>query len=262
MYSCGIFWLLPPMALFIAMTIYTLEHVNTRYWLVLYYCLSKSDSFHNLQCEFDPVTVGFSIICVMVGLLWTATFCNYATHGIDHIENIGFAAYNLKWYDSPFIFRKYIILIIARSQEEIHFTGWGMIYCNLEALGTVSFSMGDLCNFTIIPVLFSYTDHQFCDFILFDLSGIKSNVIARFSMKSDELSVIWTWNSNGVRSEAVFFYWLSLNLVIMFVASRADGMVCRRSKFVFGTKFCHIFALNYNFHIKNVLMKKKCTLCK
>lgn len=96
--------------------------------------------FFFLQCEFDPVTVGFSIICVMVGLLWTALFCLYASNGIEHIEDIGYKAYNMKWYDFPVTFQKFIILHIVRSQEEIHFTGWGMVYCNLEALGNVRFS--------------------------------------------------------------------------------------------------------------------------
>ena len=74
---------------------------------------------------------------VLVGLLWTATFCNYASHAVDYIDDIGFTAYSIKWYDAPDVFQKYVILIIARAQEEIHYTGWGMVYCNLEALGNV-----------------------------------------------------------------------------------------------------------------------------
>lgn len=87
----------------------------------------------------DAVSIGFSIICVFVGTLWSSLFSIYSTRVIDQIEEIGETAYNINWVNLPPSLQKYSILIIARSQEPINFAGLGMIYCNLETFGRVSF---------------------------------------------------------------------------------------------------------------------------
>lgn len=83
------------------------------------------------------VTIGFSVVCVGLGLLWSSLFCRFAAKRVERIEGVGEAAYNMKWYSFPAKFQRYVILTMLRSQEDIHFSGWGMIYCNLEALSKV-----------------------------------------------------------------------------------------------------------------------------
>lgn len=51
---------------------------------------------------------------------------------------IGDAAYDSNWYDFPLELRKYIFLMIVRSQKPIDFTGFGIIHCSLENFGKVS----------------------------------------------------------------------------------------------------------------------------
>lgn len=70
-------------------------------------------------------------------LFWPFLHCHYATLITEQIEDVGFSAYDSNWFDLPMDIQKYIILIIMRSQEELYFTGLGMIYCTVETLGKV-----------------------------------------------------------------------------------------------------------------------------
>lgn len=121
----------------------------------------------------DAVSIGFSIICVFVGTLWSSLFSIYASRVVNQIEGIGEAAYFTKWYDLPPTLQKYMILIIARSQEEINFAGMGIIYCNLETFGKVNFhewTVDTVFYFLAIFSIFSYLAAcKLSNFVLFGL---------------------------------------------------------------------------------------------
>lgn len=52
----------------------------------------------------------------------------------ERIASISEVSYSAIWYDYPPILKKYLILMIARSQEDIFFSGFGFVYCTLEIL--------------------------------------------------------------------------------------------------------------------------------
>lgn len=58
----------------------------------------------------------------------------------DQVEDIGFAAYDAEWYNYPSKLQKYNLVMMSRSQEEVNFTGIGMMFCNLEYFGKVRLS--------------------------------------------------------------------------------------------------------------------------
>lgn len=46
--------------------------------------------------------------------------------------------YNSNWFEYPTKLQKYAILTIARSQQPVYFTGFGLISCTSEVFGKVS----------------------------------------------------------------------------------------------------------------------------
>lgn len=75
-----------------------------------------------------------SIVC---GFNWPSIYCGLATHVTGRISSIGDSTYNSNWYDYPPELRKFVNLIITRSQEPVYFTGFNLIGCTLEIFGKV-----------------------------------------------------------------------------------------------------------------------------
>lgn len=48
------------------------------------------------------------------------------------IANIGNAAFKSEWYKYPANVHKYLVLIMARSQNPVYFTGQNLFRCTLE----------------------------------------------------------------------------------------------------------------------------------
>lgn len=78
------------------------------------------------------------LISIACALIWPALFCSFGSWALERMENIGHEAYESNWHDFPPALRKLIIVIIARSQEEISFGGLGLIGCSIEVFGNVS----------------------------------------------------------------------------------------------------------------------------
>ena len=70
--------------------------------------------------------------------MWPFLFCYYATFATDRLADLSQTAYNSNWLDWPPEHQNYLILIMARSQEPVRFTGFGLIDCSLEVFGKVS----------------------------------------------------------------------------------------------------------------------------
>lgn len=79
-----------------------------------------------------------NIIGIVCSLVLLSVFCYYANLAIDRVLSIGDTVYALNWFNYPVRMQKYLILMIARSQERIEFTGLGLIKCSLEAFGQLS----------------------------------------------------------------------------------------------------------------------------
>lgn len=82
--------------------------------------------------------IGFHVFGAMFSaLLWPYLFSYFATFVTERVSFIGDTAYNTNWFDYPPELQKHFILFIARSQENVHFTGFNLIRCSLENFGQV-----------------------------------------------------------------------------------------------------------------------------
>lgn len=79
----------------------------------------------------------FHIFSVAYSLSWTVFLCYFANFATDQVTAIGNTLYNSNWFEYTIDVQKYVILMIARSQEAIHFTGFNLFPCTLEMLGKV-----------------------------------------------------------------------------------------------------------------------------
>lgn len=92
-----------------------------------------------LQTEFQSVGIfAMDVICQSAGMMWPYLFCHFANLTTDRVLAIGNVIYDLNWIDYPVNMRKYIILLIARSQQPIIFSGLYLFPCTLEVFGLVS----------------------------------------------------------------------------------------------------------------------------
>lgn len=77
------------------------------------------------------------VLCLFCGLMWSFVFCYNANLATDHVSAIGYVAYSLNWFEHPVEMQKYLILIVARAHERVHFTGLHLIVCSIEVFGKV-----------------------------------------------------------------------------------------------------------------------------
>lgn len=106
-----------------------------------------------------------NIVC---SLVWPFLFCHYATIATERIADIGQFTYASDWFDYPIDIQKSMILIIARSQEPIKFSGLNVFYCNIEVFGKVSiFNLTKISKWQQFFALF--TGFESIHFVLFDI---------------------------------------------------------------------------------------------
>lgn len=81
--------------------------------------------------------MGIDIGGVVCSLMWVSFFCHFGNSASDHVSDIGDIAYGLNWYEHPVEMQKYLILIIARSNECVEFSGFQLVACSMEMFGNV-----------------------------------------------------------------------------------------------------------------------------
>lgn len=79
----------------------------------------------------------FDCLCIIGSLIWPYLFCYFATLTTNRIVAIGNAVYDSNWYNYKPMLQKCLILIISRTQKEVHFTGFTMVRCTLAVFGQV-----------------------------------------------------------------------------------------------------------------------------
>lgn len=85
---------------------------------------------------------------MLTGLIWTFLYCYYATQTVDLLTNTANTIYNSNWYTYPIYIRKYFLLILARSQIPVYFTGFKIVRCSLETFKKVgAMKLFFLCTF-------------------------------------------------------------------------------------------------------------------
>lgn len=73
-----------------------------------------------------------AILCVMYSIALVATYISFK------LIEIGDIVYDSKWYTFPVSVRIYIQLFIQLTQRPRYFSGYQMIYCNLETFTKVN----------------------------------------------------------------------------------------------------------------------------
>lgn len=84
------------------------------------------------------VMIAFYVAALGCSSIWIFLYSYFANQTSVRIATMSNTAYYSKWFECPLMLQKYIILIIARSQEPMQFTGYGIIDCTLESLGKVN----------------------------------------------------------------------------------------------------------------------------
>lgn len=138
-----IFSLLPLNAIFTAISMYNVEHVNASNFAIFSQDLISICVF-TLQSSFDIVNIAYNGFCMMCSLIWPSIFCYFGTHITDRLLLIALIMYESKWYYYPLELQKFVILVIARSQKPAYFTGLNLIRCTLEIFGKVNIKVNAL----------------------------------------------------------------------------------------------------------------------
>lgn len=69
------------------------------------------------------IGIFYTFHCIFVGIAWTLMLCYHASAVTHAMSVIGDAVYSSNWYLYPVDLRKYLILIICRTQQASFFTG-------------------------------------------------------------------------------------------------------------------------------------------
>lgn len=134
-----IFGLLPLNSIFMAVSMFDMEQVNSRQtrstsMIYIYISVSIAQTF----AKFDILVLLFDTSCIISALLWPYLFCHFADLTTNKIASIGDAAYNSNWYDFPVDLQKHMVLVVMRSRDKFYFTGLGLVRSTLEVFGEVS----------------------------------------------------------------------------------------------------------------------------
>lgn len=89
------------------------------------------------QSTFDVLVFPLNLVALFASLLWPYMFCNFANSVTERMLLLGDVAFGSDWYTYPPKLQKYIVLIIARSNKPVFFSGLGLIRATLETFGKV-----------------------------------------------------------------------------------------------------------------------------
>lgn len=137
-----IFSLLPVNAVFIGLTMYNIKHVRIRRNILIFKRNSVLSTFSCLflfsfQSTINMVMIVFAMVNIFSWLYWPFMFCYSANSVTNRMATVGDIAFDLNWFDYPPEFGKFIVLIIARFQKSMHFTGLNLFPCTLQVFGDV-----------------------------------------------------------------------------------------------------------------------------
>lgn len=134
--SGSIFWLLPLNIVLMSMSMYNIEIVstskcNTINLVSYFFALLFSQLLHDL------VNLSFQLIYMACSMFWPFLHCYYASSITEQIGETALTAYASNWFDLHTNLRKFVVLMMIRSQQTLNFTGLDIIYCTMETLGQV-----------------------------------------------------------------------------------------------------------------------------
>lgn len=114
------------------------------------------------------INMFYLLASVFAPLTWLFVYCftsNFVNHYLT--SNINDEIYGSNWYIYPLNLQKYLILILARSQRELNFTGFGLFRCTVEMFGRLK-----QCSIFFIHLnceTFLFSDQQNILLVLFGL---------------------------------------------------------------------------------------------
>ena len=85
----------------------------------------------------QPASFALALLSFACALGWASVYCYSASFVTERILSNGNTMWSTNWFDYPPELRKYVLLIIARSQRPVFFTGLGLIKCTMETFRAV-----------------------------------------------------------------------------------------------------------------------------
>lgn len=93
--------------------------------------------FHFQTIKSIGISFAFDILCLLAGSSWTFCYCYYATTTSNMVADISAQLYHSHWIVYPRELQFYVMMGIARAQNEVFFTGFKIVRCTLQTFGKV-----------------------------------------------------------------------------------------------------------------------------
>lgn len=133
--SSTIFSQLLSNVVFTASSMYQLEMVCQKW--VHCFRVHIYHEFHFQSLDKAGIDLAYCIFAFLAGLSWTLVLCYHATFVTESTNDIGHHVYSSNWCLYPIFLRKYLILMIAKSQQPMLFSGFQIVGCTLLTFTTV-----------------------------------------------------------------------------------------------------------------------------
>lgn len=156
-------------------------------------------------------------MCIICSLLWSSAFCYFANLVTDRVSMLSDSVYDLNWFDQPMEMQKYIILMMARSQERVYFSGFGLISCSMEIFGKVcsiswmtfiiiAFVSGNHWSNILNLFYFPTAAPKIGNFILFDFQAPNAALRLMGEMR-DTFNTRLAWTNSSTITSPNLFIW-------------------------------------------------------
>lgn len=88
-------------------------------------------------------------------------YCYYGENLTLKTLNIAVAAYNSKWYIATYRAMRGCRLLIFYSQQEIYFSGYGLIFCSMKTFyGVIGELINELAKFLTLNYFLAFSDSK------------------------------------------------------------------------------------------------------
>lgn len=181
---------------------YQLEMVSWRQFVWI--CVHNIHDFHFQSLNKAGIDLAYSIFCFLVGVSWTLLLCYHATYASESTTDTGHHVYRSNWYLYPIFLRKYLLLLIAKTQQPMLFSGFQIVGCTLLTFTTVKLNLFFVSEWSDVKLMLQLSAHQVGNVLLYHVQKYVPIV------KSDTIYVLRIYLFIWISS---FNSWMLLNLL-------------------------------------------------
>lgn len=80
----------------------------------------------------------YLVVCITCSLVFLLIHCFYANFVTQYLDSVSDKMNESNWHMYPVNLQKYLLVILARTQWELNFTGFGFFRCSVEIFGKVN----------------------------------------------------------------------------------------------------------------------------